>query len=198
MTPPATRWARSAPSRPPATGSMPAARPDGSRRSRSTPRRGGAPVTNALGQQVSRAVGSGPSVVVTLSVHDLAGNRIAEHDDTGAVIREYIWLDGPEFQREVQHAVGGDCGVGRTRGWQHPVRPHRPAPRKTSQEPKKPFTDPVREVRVRTESGKILRILCNDLDAGADEIAALYKRRWAIELFPDRAGDRPSAGSSKP
>jgi RHS repeat-associated protein len=31
---------------------------------------------------------------VTLSVHDLNGNRIAEHDDTGAVIREYIWLDG--------------------------------------------------------------------------------------------------------
>ncbi|MFQ5566301.1 MAG: hypothetical protein ACE5EU_08065, partial [Paracoccaceae bacterium] len=45
---------------------------------------------NALGQQVSRDVGG----VVTLSVHDLNGNRIAEHDDTGAVIREYIWLDG--------------------------------------------------------------------------------------------------------
>ena len=51
-------------------------------------------VYNALGQQVSRTVGSGPSAVVTLSVHDLNGNRIAEHDDTGAVIREYIWLDG--------------------------------------------------------------------------------------------------------
>ncbi|MFQ5567375.1 MAG: hypothetical protein ACE5EU_13560 [Paracoccaceae bacterium] len=45
---------------------------------------------NALGQQVSRDVGG----VVTLVVHDLGGNRIAEHDDTGAVIREYIWLDG--------------------------------------------------------------------------------------------------------
>ena len=45
---------------------------------------------NALGQQVSRDVGG----AVTLSVHDLAGNRIAEHDDTGAVLREYIWLDG--------------------------------------------------------------------------------------------------------
>ncbi len=32
--------------------------------------------------------------MVTLSVHDLAGNRIVEHDDTGAVLREYIWLDG--------------------------------------------------------------------------------------------------------
>ncbi len=48
---------------------------------------------------------------------------------------------------------------------------------------KNPFSDPVREIRVRTDTGKILRILCNDLDASAQEIADLYKRRWAIELF---------------
>jgi len=41
----------------------------------------------------------------------------------------------------------------------------------------------VREVRVRLETGKILRILSNDLTASAQEIADLYKRRWAIELF---------------
>lgn len=46
-----------------------------------------------------------------------------------------------------------------------------------------PFQDPVRELRVRTETGKILRIVTNDLDAPADEIAELYKRRWQIELF---------------
>lgn len=46
-----------------------------------------------------------------------------------------------------------------------------------------PFQDPVREVRVTTDSGKVLRILSNDLDASAQEIADLYKRRWAIELF---------------
>lgn len=46
-----------------------------------------------------------------------------------------------------------------------------------------PFQDPVREIRVRTDSGTILRILSNDLDASADELAELYKRRWAIELF---------------
>ena len=46
-----------------------------------------------------------------------------------------------------------------------------------------PFQDPVREVRVKIETGKVLRILCNDLDASAQEIADLYKRRWAIELF---------------
>jgi Transposase DDE domain/Domain of unknown function (DUF4372) len=46
-----------------------------------------------------------------------------------------------------------------------------------------PFQDPVREVQVRTESGKLLRIVTNDLDAPAEEVAALYKRRWDIELF---------------
>ena len=46
-----------------------------------------------------------------------------------------------------------------------------------------PFADPVREIRVRIETGKVLRILSNDLDASAEEIASLYKRRWAIELF---------------
>jgi hypothetical protein len=46
-----------------------------------------------------------------------------------------------------------------------------------------PFQDPVREICVRIDSGKVLRILTNDLDAPADEIADLYKRRWQIELF---------------
>jgi len=46
-----------------------------------------------------------------------------------------------------------------------------------------PFADPVREISVTLDTGKVLRILTNDLDAPATEIAALYKRRWAIELF---------------
>jgi hypothetical protein len=46
-----------------------------------------------------------------------------------------------------------------------------------------PFRDPVREVRLKLDSGKVLRILSNDLDASAQDIADLYKRRWAIELF---------------
>jgi hypothetical protein len=46
-----------------------------------------------------------------------------------------------------------------------------------------PMADAVREVRVRTETGKLLRIFTNDLDAPAQDIADLYKRRWAIELF---------------
>jgi hypothetical protein len=48
---------------------------------------------------------------------------------------------------------------------------------------KNPFTAKVREVRVRIETGKVLRILSNDLDGSAHDIADLYKRRWAIELF---------------
>jgi len=56
-------------------------------------------------------------------------------------------------------------------------------PQRQARNRRNPFSDPVREVRVKTDTGKVLRILCNDLDASAREIADLYKRRWAIELF---------------
>lgn len=46
-----------------------------------------------------------------------------------------------------------------------------------------PMQQAVREVPITTETGKILRILSNDLDASAEDIAELYRRRWAIELF---------------
>ncbi len=56
-------------------------------------------------------------------------------------------------------------------------------PARQAKNRKNPFGDPVREVRVVIDTGKILRILSNDLDASAEEIAGLYKRRWDIELF---------------
>lgn len=56
-------------------------------------------------------------------------------------------------------------------------------PSRQAKSRKNPLQAPVREVRVVTDKGKVLRILCNDLDASAEEIADLYKRRWAIELF---------------
>ena len=56
-------------------------------------------------------------------------------------------------------------------------------PRRQAKNRKNPFSDPVREIRVRIATGRVLRILCNDLDATAQEIADLYKRRWQIELF---------------
>jgi hypothetical protein len=46
-----------------------------------------------------------------------------------------------------------------------------------------PFQEPVREICVRIDSGKILRILSNDIDSKAEDIAALYKCRWQVELF---------------
>ena len=48
---------------------------------------------------------------------------------------------------------------------------------------KNPMQGAVREIAVMTETGKKLRLLSNDLDAPAQEIADLYKRRWQIELF---------------
>jgi len=48
---------------------------------------------------------------------------------------------------------------------------------------KNPLQVPVREIRVIIDTGKMLRILTNDLDAPAQEIADLYKQRWQIELF---------------
>jgi IS4 transposase len=48
---------------------------------------------------------------------------------------------------------------------------------------KNPLQVPVRELRVIIETGKMLRIVTNDLDAPAEEIADLYKQRWQIELF---------------
>jgi IS4 transposase len=46
-----------------------------------------------------------------------------------------------------------------------------------------PLQVPVREIRVIIDTGKMLRIVTNDLDAPAQEIADLYKQRWQIELF---------------
>jgi hypothetical protein len=48
---------------------------------------------------------------------------------------------------------------------------------------KNPMQEAVREIVVRTEAGETLRLLTNDLDASAQEIADLYQRRWQIELF---------------
>lgn len=46
-----------------------------------------------------------------------------------------------------------------------------------------PFHHQVREIIVRMDNGKLLRLLTNDLAAPAQQIAALYKERWQIELF---------------
>jgi IS4 transposase len=56
-------------------------------------------------------------------------------------------------------------------------------PRRMARSRQNPVADPVREITVRISTGKIIRVLTNDLDAPAEEIADLYKQRWQIELF---------------
>jgi hypothetical protein len=56
-------------------------------------------------------------------------------------------------------------------------------PKRLAASRQNPMSDQVREIRIVIETGKVLRIVTNDLTAGAQEIADLYKRRWAIELF---------------
>jgi IS4 transposase len=56
-------------------------------------------------------------------------------------------------------------------------------PARLAKSRKNPMDGAVREIRVIIETGKVLRIVTNDLDAPAEEIADLYKARWQIELF---------------
>jgi hypothetical protein len=56
-------------------------------------------------------------------------------------------------------------------------------PARQAKSRRNPMHHAVREVVVTTETGKRLRVLSNDLEASAQEIADLYKRRWRIELF---------------
>ncbi len=46
-----------------------------------------------------------------------------------------------------------------------------------------PFQHRAREIIVRMDNGKPLGLFTNDLEAPADQIAALNKERWQIELF---------------
>jgi len=46
-----------------------------------------------------------------------------------------------------------------------------------------PFTEQLREITVRLDTKKVIRIATNDLDAPVAEIAELYRQRWQIELF---------------
>lgn len=56
-------------------------------------------------------------------------------------------------------------------------------PERLSHSRRNPMGEPVREIIVRISSNKIIRLVTNDLDAPAQEIADLYKQRWQIELF---------------
>jgi hypothetical protein len=46
-----------------------------------------------------------------------------------------------------------------------------------------PLDRPLREIHVKIDTGKILRLVSNDLHTTAEDIAEHYKTRWQIELF---------------
>lgn len=46
-----------------------------------------------------------------------------------------------------------------------------------------PYVEQVREIHVRRDDGRLLRLVTNDLKSPAKDIAALYKQRWDIEIF---------------
>jgi IS4 transposase len=56
-------------------------------------------------------------------------------------------------------------------------------PQRLARSRRNPLQVPVRELQIIIDTGKLLRIVTNDLDAPAEEIADLYKLRWHIELF---------------
>ena len=95
---------------------------------------------------------------------DAAGCRIVTRFKTNTPLRVAAERDVPKDGNILSDRIG-----------------HLPARQAASR--KNPFDNPVREVRVELDTGKVLRILSNDLDVSAQEIADLYKRRWALELF---------------
>jgi hypothetical protein len=56
-------------------------------------------------------------------------------------------------------------------------------PERLSSTRRNPFTQKGREITIRIDTGKILRLFTNDLTSPAEAIAELYKERWQIELF---------------
>jgi hypothetical protein len=55
-------------------------------------------------------------------------------------------------------------------------------PKRQMHNRRNPMDCEMREVVVRIDTGKVIRVLTNDLTSSAQTIADLYKRRWAIEL----------------
>jgi hypothetical protein len=55
-------------------------------------------------------------------------------------------------------------------------------PKRQMHNRRNPMDVEMREVVVRIDTGKVIRVLTNDLTSTAQTIADLYQRRWAIEL----------------
>jgi len=95
---------------------------------------------------------------------DEAGCRIVTRFKTNTPLRKAKDLPLPPASRALSDRIGF-------------------LPGRQAKNRKNPMQAAVREIVVMTDTGKKLRILTNDLDAPADEIANLYKRPWQIELL---------------
>src|ERR1700689_3059052 len=82
-----------------------------------------------------------------------------------------------------EYTVEGDRGTGAAGRQLAPLRSHRLSAGAPVLHPQKPPAKRRSRGPRQDRYGKILRILTNDLDAIAQEIADLYKSRWLIELF---------------
>lgn len=56
-------------------------------------------------------------------------------------------------------------------------------PKRQRRNGRNPMDKRVREIVVEISTGKVIRLVSNDLQSPAHEIAALYKQRWEVELF---------------
>src|SRR5437588_4372660 len=138
---------------------------------RSTPRSAPANVNDITAAQ-QMPIEAGATYVFDLGYYDYAW--WAQFDAAGCRIVTRFKSNTPlQVVKEFKIAAGGNILSDRI-GF---------LPSRQAKNGRNPMQDAVREVRVTTDNGKVLRILSNDLDASAEEIAALYRRRWAIELF---------------
>jgi hypothetical protein len=55
-------------------------------------------------------------------------------------------------------------------------------PKRQAHNRRNPMNVEMREIEVRIDTGKVIRVLTNDLTSSAQTIADLYKRRWAIDI----------------
>ena len=120
----------------------------------------------------------GTTCVFDLGYYDYAW--WAKLDAAGCRIVTRLKANTPLHTTQVRPLPGGVPG-----GPAYPILSDRTGhlPARRGKGRPNPMTKPVREVRVRIDTGPVLRILTNDLNATAQEIADLYKRRWAVELF---------------
>jgi hypothetical protein len=98
----------------------------------------------------------------------------AELDEAGCRIVTRLKSNTPFAVAEEREVPAGSTVLSDRTGY---------LPNRLAASRRNPMSKLVREVTVIIETGKVLRIFTNDLQASAQDIADLYQRRWAIELF---------------